>query len=87
MSPEQQIDALIDAGWRVIESDFSEAAFEKWRKEALRCLISLCGPDHPYTDFFKGKVLETLMMSVHTGVGVLTAARLGDFAGRPLKDV
>ena len=74
MLPKQEINSLIDAGWRVIESDFSEEAFIKWRKEALKCLTLLCGPQHPYTDLFESKILEAARKDILVGVGVLTAA-------------
>ena len=77
-----QINALIEAGWRVLESDFSEAAFRNWRKEALNCLTLLSGEDHPYTDHFRRSMVKPDVRNVLSGVGVLTAAGLGGSAGK-----
>ncbi len=70
-----RIDALIVAGWRVLETDFSESAFREWRKRALDCVVALCGKCHPYADYFKSGVQRGRKSSVLTGVGLLTAAR------------
>ena len=82
MQMNDQIDVLIKAGWRVLQSDFSEVAFGRWRKEALECVTLLYGPDHPYTDYFKSRIPEPEPGNVLAGVGVLTAAGLGALAGR-----
>lgn len=77
MVPEKQIDALIEAGWHVLESDFDEAAFAHWRARACECLESLLGPHHLYTEHFKynmGHPEATILLS---GVGVLAAVSLG----------
>lgn len=85
MSPEEEIDAVIDAGWCVVESDFSEVAFAKWRKAALKCLALLCGANHPYTHYFKSVMFKTEVRNVLAGVGVLEAAGSGSFAPRALE--
>ncbi len=74
---EKQIDAVIIAGWRVLESGFSETAFQEWRKKALDCVIALCGESHPYTDYFKSGVREARPLCLLTGVGLLGAAQSG----------
>ena len=71
-----RIDALIEAGRRVLESDFCEVAFENWRTEALACLTLLNGADHPYTEYFRSKILQRDSKHVLGGVGVLSAAGL-----------
>ncbi len=70
-----KIDALIKAGWRVVETDFSESMSQEWRKRALDCVVALCGKCHPYADYFKSGVQRARKSSVLTGVGLLTAAR------------
>ena len=75
MALEQQIDSLIEAGWLVLNNDFGEVAFEQWRNEALKCLTSLCGPDHSYTAYFKNRVFEEELRTIPVGVGVLEAAK------------
>ncbi|MGO9565947.1 MAG: hypothetical protein ACLP5H_00255 [Desulfomonilaceae bacterium] len=75
MSVEQQIDSLVKAGWIILNNNFSEVAFEKWRKEALKCLTSLCGPDHPYTEYFKNIIFEEKIRRMLVGVCVLEAAQ------------
>lgn len=44
MSLDQRIDALIEAGWYVVESDFDETAVQNWRKRAVECLADLSKP-------------------------------------------
>jgi len=75
MPVEQDIDSLIEAGWLVLYNNFSEVAYEKWRKEALKCLTSLCGTDHPYTEYFKNEIFEEKIRRIPVGVGVLEAAK------------
>lgn len=76
--PLNHIDALINAGWRVLESDFDEATFTEWRKEAFRCLTVLVGEDHAYTEHFRDCLKERnpASRSLLTEVGLLTAASL-----------
>lgn len=75
--PEKKIDALIVAGWRVLETDFNEGEFQDWRKQAYDCVVSLCGQGHPYSAYFRRDVERARKSSVLTGVGLLTAARFG----------
>lgn len=72
---EEQIDRLIEAGWYVLESDFDRAAFINWRQRAFQCLMTLLGPDHPYTECFKAFVVEAEKCQLLTGTGILAAAR------------
>lgn len=71
-----RIDALIVAGWRVLETDFGDRAFQEWRKRALNCVAGLCGESHHYTGYFKSGVEKPQKSSVLTGIGLLTAAQL-----------
>jgi hypothetical protein len=73
--PENKIDALIVAGWCALETNFSEAAFQDWRKEAYACVVALCGQGHPYSIYFRRDVEKARKSSVLTGLGLLTAAR------------
>lgn len=77
MVPERQIDALIEAGWHVLESDFDEAAFLHWRAMAHECLESLLGPHHAYTEHFKYNMRQPGTTILLSGVGVLAAVSLG----------
>jgi hypothetical protein len=52
------IDDLIDAGTKLLESDFSEADFQEWRRKARMCLITMLGPDHSHVRNFAGGKLE-----------------------------
>lgn len=76
---EDKIDALIVAGWHVLETDFSEGSFQDWRKQALDCVAALCGDTHPYTVHFRSGVQKARKSSLLTGVGLLTAAQWGGF--------
>ena len=75
MPVEQELDSLIEAGWLVLKTDFSEVAFEEWRKEALKCVTLLCEPDHLYADYFRNKISEANIRNTLAGVGVLEAAK------------
>ncbi len=77
ISPERQIDALIEAGWHVLESDFDETAFRYWRRTACECLEALLGPEHTYTEHFRYKMRQLDATTLLSGVGVLSAASLG----------
>ena len=79
---ENKIDALIDAGWRVLDSDFTERAFQEWREQAFDCVVALCGESHPYTDYFKRGLQKTRESGILTGVGLLAAARSGELLSR-----
>jgi len=41
MLGEKQIDAMIEAGWQVLESDFDPEAFGAWKKRATICVNAL----------------------------------------------
>lgn len=58
MSLETQIDSLIEAARKVIESDFSPSSLSKWRSEAFDCVTHLMGPDHTCTRYFEACVEE-----------------------------
>jgi hypothetical protein len=58
MRTEKPIDDLIEAGWRVVNSDFDETAFQNWRSKATICLESLLGEDHRSTKSFRDHVLQ-----------------------------
>ncbi|MDQ7781871.1 MAG: hypothetical protein RDU20_03265 [Desulfomonilaceae bacterium] len=38
MSIEQGIDELIDAGWRVLYTDFEDSAVQDWKRKAAFCM-------------------------------------------------
>lgn len=57
---QNKIDTLIRAGWRVLNTDFSEKAFNEWRKEALECVVALCGESHPYKEYFQNNIQKDL---------------------------
>ena len=53
MSLQRQIDSLIEAGWDVIESDFSPMSIERWRSQAFDCVTHMVGPDHGCARYFE----------------------------------
>ncbi len=63
MSLERQIDSLIEAGWKVIESDFSPTSIDKWRCQAFDCVTYLMGPEHGCSQHFR----EYLTKEPNTG--------------------
>lgn len=72
---EKRIDDLIEAGWQVLENDFDEAAFQRWRTEAFKFLSAVLGSEHTYTQYFKRYVRELESSEVLTGGGILAAAK------------
>jgi hypothetical protein len=76
MGIERKIDALVEAGWNVLESDFDEEAFLHWRLRANECLEALLGADHIYTERFKETMGRPETNAVLAGVGVLAAVSL-----------
>lgn len=75
MSIEKKIDDLIETGWHVLESDFDQAAFQKWRKQAVDCVNALLGPDHTYSGYFRDDIREAGQKNLLTATGVLFAVR------------
>jgi hypothetical protein len=49
MGWENHFNELIDAAWRVINTDFDEHEFQVWREKALECVTFLVGPEHEHT--------------------------------------
>ncbi|MDQ7784141.1 MAG: hypothetical protein RDU20_14750 [Desulfomonilaceae bacterium] len=76
---EQQIDDLINAGWDVLESDFDESTFLRWRRHAYACVSELVGAEHPYAEHLRVRIGGVEPSTVLADVGVLTAARLWRF--------
>jgi hypothetical protein len=74
---ERELDALIRAGWRVLETDFDETAFLRWRTRAYECLEALVGPHHVYTEHFRINMSEPELITILSGVGILGAATIG----------
>jgi hypothetical protein len=74
MKAENQIDELIMAGWRVVDSDFDPVAFDHWRLKAFDCLTAMLGPDHVYAKYFGHFVKESHRTNILAAGGVLVAA-------------
>ena len=75
MKIEHQIDALIKAGWEVVESDYDPVAFQHWRLKAFECLSAMFGSDHVYTKYFERFVEQSDRTNALVAGGVLAAAR------------
>jgi len=82
---ERRIDNLIEAGWQVLLSDFDEEAFFMWRKEALKCVAAIMGPDHTYTRYFKEFSDGGDRLDLLSGGGILAAMKeqIGGAARQP----
>jgi hypothetical protein len=72
---DEKIDALIQSGWDVLDSDFNPVAFRRWRTMALDCLTTLVGPQHVYTQFFDDWVRSADKRDLMAGEGLLIAAQ------------
>lgn len=75
MLKEKLIDDLIEAGWCVLDTYFSEAAFQNWRERALVCLTDLLGPEHVYVQQFNDCLRQSEKLNLMAGAGVLVAAK------------
>jgi hypothetical protein len=75
MKAENQIDELIMAGWRVVDSDFDPVAFDHWRLKAFDCLTAMFGPDQVYARYFEHFVEQSGGTNVLAAGGVLVAAK------------
>ena len=75
MEIEYQIDELVKAGWRVVESDFDPLAFQNWRLQAFKCLNAMFGSDHFYTKYFEQFVQQGDRVNVLAAGGVLATAK------------
>lgn len=49
----EHLEALVDAGWHVIDTNFDATAVLTWRREAFHCLNLLVGPEHACTQHFE----------------------------------
>ncbi len=67
--------ALVEAGYELVESDFDEMTFKKWRQKAIDCISSLLGPDHPYTRSFSEHVRRHDPNNLFLGRGLIDATR------------
>jgi len=74
-SMNDKIDALIQSGWDVLDSDFDAEAFRRWRTMARDCLSDVVGPQHVYTQFFDDWVRSTDKKDLMAGEGILIAAQ------------
>jgi hypothetical protein len=75
MKIEHQIDELIKAGWKVVESDFDPLVFQHWRLQAFKCINAMLGSDHFYTKYFEQLVQQGDRVNVLAAGGVLATAK------------
>ncbi len=75
MDMEDRMDELIEAGWRVVDTDFDPEAFKHWRLKVFECLTAMFGPDHVYTKYFEHFIEQGGTTSVLAAGGVLVAAK------------
>lgn len=75
MATEQRIDDLIEAGWKVLESNFDLVAFQQWRRRALDCLTVVVGTNHVYTKHFVNLVQQQGASDLLIATGILSAAK------------
>ncbi len=76
MHAEKEFENLIEAGWSVLRSDFTESAFLHWRKRVQEYLSASLGQDHPYAKCFEEWVQPNGQCELLVGVGLLTAAEM-----------
>ena len=52
LTHDEAFEALVEAGYQVVETDLDEMAFREWRQKAVNCIAALLGSDHPYARSF-----------------------------------
>ena len=75
MDLKTRLDQLIEAAWRVIETDFDPVVFQQWRAHALACVTEMVGPDHYYTHCFREYVQDAREPPILAGRGILEAVK------------
>jgi hypothetical protein len=58
MCNEKRLDALIEAGWHVIDTEYDKRALYFWKKKAYDFLENFVGPDHVSTQGFRNYILS-----------------------------
>jgi hypothetical protein len=74
MHADKEFENLIEAGWSVLRSDFTESAFLHWRQRVQEYFSVSLGHDHPYARCFGEWVQTSGQCELLVGVGLLTAA-------------
>ncbi|MGC8660244.1 MAG: hypothetical protein ACP5U1_14355 [Desulfomonilaceae bacterium] len=73
--------ALLEAGYQVVDTDFDDMAFKKWRQRAIDCMAALLGAEHPYVRSFSEYVRRHDFGSLFLGKGLVYATER-DVSGR-----
>ena len=75
LTHDEAFEALVEAGYQVVETDFDENSFRKWRQKAINCIAALLGAEHPYTRSFSEHVLRRDLNSLFLGRGLVYATK------------
>ncbi len=75
LSHDEAFEALVEAGYQVVDTDFDEMAFRKWRQKAIDCIAVLLGAEHPYVRSFSEHVRRRDFNSLFLGRGLVSATK------------
>ncbi|MDA8408598.1 MAG: hypothetical protein M0T73_17285 [Deltaproteobacteria bacterium] len=75
LTHDEAFEALVEAGYQVVQTDFDEMAFREWRQKAINCIATLLGAEHPYTRSFSEYVLRRDLNSLFLGRGLVYATK------------
>ncbi|MGC8603820.1 MAG: hypothetical protein ACP5VS_09045 [Desulfomonilaceae bacterium] len=75
LSYDQALDNLIELGYEVVDSDFDQIAFRKWRLQAIDCINKLLGPEHPYAKSFLDHVRNRDSETIFLVRGLIQTAK------------
>ena len=71
LSVDEAFEALIKAAHQVIDTNFDEIAFKKWRHKAIHYIAVLLGAEHPYARSFSEHVQRRDLSSLFLGRGLV----------------
>jgi hypothetical protein len=74
------IDGLIQAGWRVVATDFDNSAFLNWKQRSQECLAQVLDEDHPQFEVFRRLTAGSLQdpqSNTLPLIGILEAVKHG----------
>lgn len=75
LTHDEAFEALVQAGYQVVETDFDEMAFKEWRQKAVNCIAALLGSEHPYARSFSEHVRRCDLNSLFLGRGLVDATK------------
>jgi hypothetical protein len=72
---DEAFDSLVEAGYRIVGSDFDETTFKNWRQKAIASLSAMLGRDHVYCRYFTDFVRQGGRWGLLAASGIMSAAK------------